>query len=251
MWKILIVVAASLISVPAVWILTIGQHVTSGVYSTKEDNPKSITIRRSIYPYRHWKWSGIFPLYGGFIPDPHIIHSAPVTMSEALKEKYGDPNLRYQAFDINDAFHDASSEIVLAIEYLGNVFEYVLEAPPGSRTISGLVLGEPTDFVLFSFDEGVAIYATMSLGGVPSALPSDEGEAFYFIDEPFRKKKEQLKREPLTSPRSRELIKYYSEEKRYKSIQPLFCNHPYVTAKKLFEANFSACENELNGKSGS
>ncbi len=97
-------------------------------YSTKELDSNFIEIHRKKHRFRHWKWSGIFPFSGGWIPDPHILATPVREFSRVISEEIGcNGTARYQGFDINPWFEDASSEVVVAIECDDTVFSYNLD----------------------------------------------------------------------------------------------------------------------------
>jgi hypothetical protein len=96
---------------------------TGGV-STREMNPDYVEIRRPKHHFRHWIWSGIFP-YGGWIPDPHFAETHVMSFCREATPLIPAP-ARYQGFDVNPWFRDETSEVVLAIEAAGIVYEYKL-----------------------------------------------------------------------------------------------------------------------------
>ena len=70
------------------------------------------------------EWSGIFPIFGGFIPDPDFHLDQVHDFSPEIRSLLNDKNARYQGIDINPWFKDYSSEIILAIEVNHKVYEY-------------------------------------------------------------------------------------------------------------------------------
>jgi hypothetical protein len=216
------------------------KHRMSGFYSTKNIDSSYIEIKRPIYHFRHWLWSGIFPFYGGFINDPHVLPSKPALPSATLSNQY--KIKRYQSYDINFFFKDETSEVVLAIEYHDDVYEYILDVPAGGRTLSGLVKGD-TDFILFPYLKGIAIYTFMSMKN-----RSDESIAFYFIEKPFSDKKLHLSRFDLGSQKANKLIGHIGSSDESHLVGQLFCNHMYPQTKTMFENELGKC-NEINGVS--
>jgi hypothetical protein len=71
-------------------------------YSTKELDSNFIEIHRKKHRFRHWKWSGICPFFGGWIPDPHILATPVREFSKVIREAIGcNGTARYQGLDIN------------------------------------------------------------------------------------------------------------------------------------------------------
>ncbi len=101
-----------------------------GTHSTTDNDPSAIQVSRPKYYLRHWVWSGIFPVEGGLISDPHIYMTDVFEFPDSVSGVVG-PG-RYQGFDINPWFRDSSTEALIAIEQHGEVFEYAIEnVPPG------------------------------------------------------------------------------------------------------------------------
>lgn len=94
---------------------------------TSEIDPAYIEIKREKYRLCHWKWSGIFPFEGGFIPDPHFYSTKPFDMPDQIVNQLGFKSVRFQGYDINPWFEDRTSEIILAIEIDSNVYEVKIE----------------------------------------------------------------------------------------------------------------------------
>lgn len=103
-----------------------------GQVSTKTYDSNNVEIQRDNYNLRNFMWSGIFPLYGGFISDPHYLYSEPVDVTEYLSSVFHDSNVRYQLIDVNPFFENSTSENILAMEINGSPFEYRLETPENS-----------------------------------------------------------------------------------------------------------------------
>jgi len=94
--------------------------------STRDFSRESIEITRPRPWWPHWKWSGIPPLEGGWIPDPHFVSTPPFSFPEdATSMLVG--LARYQGVDVNPWFGDETSEAILAIEVDGKVTEYELD----------------------------------------------------------------------------------------------------------------------------
>jgi hypothetical protein len=69
--------------------------------SSRDNNSNNVEIQRDKYNLRNFMWSGIFPIYGGFIPDPHFLFSEPVEVTEYLSSVFNNKNVRYQLMDVN------------------------------------------------------------------------------------------------------------------------------------------------------
>ena len=87
------------------------------------------SVCRKHHRLRHRVWSGIFPLEGGFIPDPHFLCSEDNVVWRPVASILGDENSLYSIVDINPFFDDKSSEIALIIRSHLDTFEYSLRFP--------------------------------------------------------------------------------------------------------------------------
>lgn len=74
-------------------------------------------------------WSGIFPVFGGFISHPHFLYSNPVDITDYLSSVIDEEKIRYQLIQVNPYFEDETSENILGLEINGLSFEYKLETP--------------------------------------------------------------------------------------------------------------------------
>ncbi|UNK20693.1 hypothetical protein MNQ98_12050 [Paenibacillus sp. N3/727] len=119
--------------------------------STKTYDSNNVEIQRDKYNLRNFMWSGIFPIYGGFIPDPHYLYSEPVDVTEYLSSVFHNNNVRYQLIDVNPFFENRTSENILAMEINGSSFEYKLEFPQNS-TQNILQHNEPKSVFLYNED---------------------------------------------------------------------------------------------------
>jgi hypothetical protein len=81
---------------------------------------------------RHWLWSGIFPLEGGFIPDPHIICNPATAAAPSVARALGDSTLRFQLAFLNHFFDDES--VLVIITSVRGTRAVRLDRPP-DRTI--------------------------------------------------------------------------------------------------------------------
>jgi hypothetical protein len=98
-------------------------------------------VSRPYYPARHWVWSGIFPWEGGFIPDPHFDFSEPMPFPAPANQLVGSKDAEYQLVDVNPAFNDRTSEILLLIRSGNTSFVYSLDFPKGHHEQA--ILGIP------------------------------------------------------------------------------------------------------------
>src|ERR1700730_14197823 len=44
------------------------------------------SVRRKHFPFRHWHWSGIPVVEGGFVPDPHYLWSENAPFPQSVNE---------------------------------------------------------------------------------------------------------------------------------------------------------------------
>lgn len=109
--------------------IAIGSNFLWWGYSSPETSDEMCAVVRRHYPLRHWSWSGIFPLEGGFIPDPHFEWSEVMPLPEGAQKMLASHDARFQLVDVNPAFQDRSSEILLLIKSGTDSFEYSLERP--------------------------------------------------------------------------------------------------------------------------
>jgi len=111
--------------------------------ASTDSDPGSIEIEREVHRFRHWQWSGIFPIEGGWIPDPHFMATDVVEVSGDLARRMGVVSARIQGFDINPWFQDGSTEIIVAIETNGDVYEQSLTESAKTSLGYGFVNGGP------------------------------------------------------------------------------------------------------------
>lgn len=106
------------------------QHIfPKSQVSTQYGKSQNIEITRNKYYLRNFIWSGIFPIYGGFIADPHFLYKLPVDVTEYLIPVFHGKPIRYQLIQVNPFFENKTSETILAMEIDGEAFEYRLEVP--------------------------------------------------------------------------------------------------------------------------
>ncbi len=198
-------------------------------YSTRELNPDYIEIRRKKYKFRHWKWSGIFPLYGGWIQDPHFVEAPVLEFSPEIQERLGDPEARCQGFDVNPWFEDDSSEIVLAVESGGVVFEYVVEIPDGMQARYGFSSGFSGENIVvpFLYRDSLAFFTVFSAQSL-----------FLVVDLPLSKDQPiRLYREDSND--WNHVVEFLRRGNRYKALKQNLCVR-HKSYRKLYE-KFESC----------
>jgi hypothetical protein len=117
------------------------------------------SVRRKHFPFRHWNWSGIPLLEGGFIPDPHYLWSESLTFSVPASRMLSAEDSRYAIMDVNPAFDDSTSEVLLLIQSRDTTFEYSLTFPrhKGVQAISAYPMPPPA--MAFPYEHGLALLA--------------------------------------------------------------------------------------------
>ena len=83
---------------------------------------------------RHWTWSGIFPLYGGFIEDPHVKCFPIMRAPEAVAALFDAPTARVQLAYLNPFWNDETSQILVLVATQDEVLRFSLTTPQ-ARTI--------------------------------------------------------------------------------------------------------------------
>jgi hypothetical protein len=134
--KILIVIILLSMGVMAA---ILAPHISTGKVTASPGLSNCSPISRNKYPFRHWTWSGIFPFEGGFIPDPHFGCSEFVSMPRSVQQLLGDSTAKFQIMNVNRAFEDSTTEILLIISAQKHIYEFKL---PVSTTETA-ILGEP------------------------------------------------------------------------------------------------------------
>lgn len=115
--------------------------------STRNYDSNNVEIKRDNYYLRNFMWSGIFPLYGGFIPDPHYLFQQPLDVTKYLHPIFQGQNVRYQLIQVNPYFQNKTSEMILGLEINSLPYEYRLEAPQDFHFFSSL--SEPQSVFLY------------------------------------------------------------------------------------------------------
>lgn len=140
--RLAIVIVMSFATLAVLSQFTYWGYRSPGFRSPDCDAPLVNHVKRKYFPLRHWPWSGIPVLEGGFIPDPHYICSTVVSVAEPVKEKLGSKDGEYAVIDVNPFFNDGTSEVLLLIQANGSKFEYSLSIPKGQNVQA--VIASPT-----------------------------------------------------------------------------------------------------------
>ena len=115
------------------------------------------TVNRKHFPFRHWQWSGILFLEGGFIPDPHYLWSETLTFSDPSTSLLSAKDSRYAIVDVNPFFDDSTSEILLLIQSQESTFEYSLAFPKHKGVQAILATPMPPPAMVFPYKHGLAV----------------------------------------------------------------------------------------------
>lgn len=94
---------------------------------------------------------------GGFVPDPHYSCSDSVKFSEPVNNMLSSTNSRYAVVDVNPAFNDRTSEVLLLIQSHSNTFQYSLGFPHGKGVQAILGIPEPSPAMAFPYNGELAI----------------------------------------------------------------------------------------------
>lgn len=202
--------------------------------SSRDEDESFVDISRPIHYFRHSVWSGIFP-FGGRIPDPHYLYSQVYEDLGPIAKKIGARKVRYQFFDINPFFENATSEYVLALEVDGKVTEVPLNLS-GSEGVR-VILGRGDDAVaLLPAKDRIILLVTYSKTGVPGERTWNSIAA---IPLPIQKHKMPLEVFSPEDERYKNLVREIPKE--IASIyKKWFCNSTN-SKRKFFEEQFESC----------
>lgn len=195
--------------------------------STKSLDPTFIEIRRPVYHFRHWMWSGIFPVYGGFMDDPHFIASPPVLLPDAVRQILGDANARYQIYDINPFFEDETSQTVLVIESRGTSYEYTVQTKE-PLALNAIDFEYPA-IRMFMYDSNIGLISLSRVVGFASiSLPLASGGQIIFQD--------------FDTSYAREMLQYLKTDQNFLMLKQL-CDRPKRNQLKVkfYEKEFGPC----------
>lgn len=138
-------------------VLVCRRFIWWGRRSPEDADALCSTVVRKHFPLRHWQWEGIPILEGGFIPDPHYSCSETVKFPEPANKLLSSTGSRYAVVDVNPAFNDQTSEILLLIQSRGNTFQYSLEFPHGRGVQAILATPEHAPGMSFPYKGDLAI----------------------------------------------------------------------------------------------
>ena len=141
----------------AVGLLFFARYFCLGYRSPECRDQPCHSVSRAHFPFRHWQWSGIPPFEGGFIPDPHYIWSESASFSDPVSRMLPVTDSRYAIVDVNPAFNDGTSEILLLIQSRDSVFQYSLTFPKHQGVQA--ILAHPTapPAMVFPYKNGLAV----------------------------------------------------------------------------------------------
>jgi len=137
--------------------LLAGRYLSFGFRSSRASDERCFEIKRAYHPLRHWSWSGIFPLEGGFIPDPHFLCSEPESVPDSVNRILGGTGT-FQVVDVNPFFNDESSEIELLIRSDGSLYEYSLQFPKEKR-VQAVIATPDVPAHIFPYKNRLALVA--------------------------------------------------------------------------------------------
>ena len=148
----------------------------AGTSSTQQLDASFIDVSRQVHRFRHWKWSGIFPFYGGWISDPHFVATPIFPVPSDVAQILGDRAARYQGVDINPWFEDETSEIVIAIESGGIVHEYSIANEFDPPLKSGFI-NNVRGICVFPYESSLGFYTPLDI----------DRRAFLFVTLPLKR----------------------------------------------------------------
>jgi len=119
-------------------------------------------VHRKRHHFRHWRWSGIFPVEGGFIPDPHYLCSEDGIFPKPVNDMISAEGSRYAIVDVNPFFDDRSSEVLLLLRWHDEVFEYSLTFPKHKDVRAILAQPTPPPAMVFPYKTGLAVLVNFS-----------------------------------------------------------------------------------------
>jgi hypothetical protein len=70
------------------------------------------------------------PVFGGWIADPHFMYTPVFEFPAPVRDQLHATIARYQGFDVNPWFRDATSEVLLALELDGIPHAFPIASPP-------------------------------------------------------------------------------------------------------------------------
>jgi hypothetical protein len=191
----------------------IGEYFWYGFRDAHTEDALCVGIVRKHYPLRHWQWSGIFPAYGGFIPDPHFLCSQLVAAPESIQLLLDDATASFQIIDVNPFFEDNSQEIVLVIQSRSRAFEYGLGFPDKARTRAVLTPIYPSARML-PYKGRIAVLVDFS-GGV---------QGYYLVELPLSTGRK-LPLYALNSETGKDITSTFASLINADDLREHFCGH--------------------------
>jgi len=169
-------------------------------------------VNREYYPARDWLWTGIFPLEGGFIPDPHFTFSESMLFPGPALELLGNVDSKYQVVDVNPAFNNETSEILFVVHSGQATYVYSLDFPKKHREQA--VLGFPLlpDSRVFPYRGNLAILEDFF----------GRGKGIYLLRLPL-KSDATLYLVPVKSPEFDKIAGAFKTEAQDQAVKQQFC----------------------------
>ena len=212
----------------AIWAYLIPHYVHTAESNELNKVDKHIDIKIRSYPIpREIFWSGIFPFYGGFLPDPHMSATEPFDMPSEITNRLEAKSIRFQGYDINPWFDDRLSEILLAIEVDNHAYQFKIENTVSPKMDYGFInFYEP--IIPFIYNEKLVFITALDISRL----------ALLSIDLPITKN-------GIITPifyeqvEFKETIQYLKNKERYKILKDDLCRQfiPYIE----FYENFEKC----------
>ncbi len=212
-----------------VWLLSAPRYV-----STKNAGgfPRLDNIDLKVKNYRwrrEWRWSGIFPIYGGFMTDPHFGGTEPKTFTSDIQKVLNSSGARYQGIDINPWFDKNLSRSLIAIEVNDKIYEYdvaILEKLDYGFTNSH------SQIYAFLYKDNMYVYTVVDINHpiiITISLPLESGKdakTIYLDTNSGQKLLNDLKNNHQDLPLS--LKSYLCEKARAKTASRI-CNRIWAT----------------------
>jgi len=187
-------------------------------------DPEFIEVERDVHRFRHWSWSGIFPFYGGWTPDPHFLATPVFEFQPGIQHALATSAARYQGFDINPWFSDFSSEIILAIESKEIVYEY--EVPNSADPPLGYgFINNGGLLIAFLYDRKIAFLTNLDI----------DRTVFLVVNLPLTSEQPVEVAYDGTNAFN-EIVEYLRTENRYRTLS----SRPCETIRWFYE-KFEAC----------
>ena len=154
-----------------------------GYRSSRISDERCFHVLRPHYPLRHWSWSGIPLLEGGFLPDPHFLCSEPMALPASAARMLPDQSAVLQVVDVNPFFDDRSSEILLLIGTSNSISQYSLQYPR-ARGVQAVIAIPDSPVRIFPYKHQLVVltHFLRQAGGVYLvSLPLESGSRLSFI----------------------------------------------------------------------